>query len=62
MVHHNNHVPRATLGTAYRKCCARLMLPPVWRGEVALRSSRARHRGAALTAMQGGNTFNVIGL
>ena len=23
---------RAKLGTAYRKCCARLMLPPVWRG------------------------------
>ena len=38
MVHHNNHVPRAKLGTAYCN----------WPRHTGEATSRAQHRGAAL--------------
>jgi hypothetical protein len=52
MIRRNNAFPRAKLGTAYRN----------WPRYIDEATGRAQHRGAALTAMQGGNTFNVIGL
>src|SRR5215831_19834753 len=41
-----NWVLRTAIGPA--RCCARQLSPPVWRGSLALRSSRAQHPGAAL--------------
>ena|SRR5215510_9925328 len=36
-----NWVLRTAIGPA--RCCARQLSPPVWRGSLALRSSRAQH-------------------
>src|SRR5439155_7915128 len=38
-----NWVLRTAIGPA--RCCARQLSPPVWRGSLALRSSRVQHLG-----------------